>query len=110
MLVTLDVQCPVCFELACKPATRAVQAHRGGSSGAPHRTSDLRRIELLPVAQQERFAIGGGQAPEGVRKVAVVELELYDVLRGDAAQAFTESATPRRAPSLFGQHATRDPV
>ena len=75
-----------------QPCPGAMQAHGRGGPRAAHRAGDLRRLEVLPVAQQQSLAIGLREPAEGAARPG----------RGDRARSSPGEvvAVPRRFGAL----------
>ena len=98
------------LQLPPEPCARSVQTHGAGRPGAVHDPRHLRRVEFLPVAQEQDFTVGVGQAPQGARETAVGQLGRWARLDGRMPQPLEKSAAARDPAALIGQDPPRHSI
>jgi len=109
LLLALDMLCAILVQLPCKAAASTMQPHGGRSPRATHCASDLFRLELLPVAEQQELAVAGRQAPKRCRQPPILGRDLRRLFDSRALEALSEAVASRGGSSLVSQNPARNP-
>ncbi len=109
MLLARDTLCAILVQRPRKAPASTMQSHSGRGPRATHRASDLFRLKLLPIAEQQDLAVASRQAPKRCRQPPILGRDLRGLFDSRALQALSEAVASRGGSSLVSQNPARNP-